>query len=183
MTTGREQISPGFPTGLDPNLPVVACADADGRVRLKAWAELDRLADAPAWSLGSADVRTAISGSLLVTGDALGEVRLWDLEHTEPRQIGEVVRPHQAPITAVALVDVAGRGFAVTGDSGGTVAVSPFDRGGLDHRPLRRMQLNSKVLSIATLTPTKSLIWCRQGSLVIEWTLADASFDEPSRVS
>jgi hypothetical protein len=152
--------------------PVVVCGDADGRVRLRRWSDLDRWADAPVWSLGRADIRTAVSGSLLLTGDAMGEVRLWVLGTSDPRPYGAMVKPHQAPVTAVALAEAGAYGFAVTGDRGGTVMVSRIDQNGLDPRPLHRIRLNSTVLSIAALTLTKVMIWCRQGALIIQWPAA-----------
>jgi hypothetical protein len=101
-----------------------------------------------------------------LTGDAAGDVALWQLTGDDLRPVSSPARHHAAPITAVALAHDHRGLVAVTGDRSGTLVLTPI--GGTV--PLRRVMLGSTILAVAPMDDGHILVWCRRGALTMAWT-------------
>lgn len=145
--------------------PLVVTGDVDGVIRAAPYAAPSLLAAAPEWPLGRSDVYAAVAADLLLTGDAMGGLRLWSIRSAYPESRGELAGVHRVPVVAVELAD----GFALSGDRGGTLGIVPVESGWLAGAAAHRTHLGSRILSITAMGPAKALVWCRRGAVVLDW--------------
>ena len=115
----------------------------------------------------------------LVAGDSQGVLRLLSIVRDRLVPAGEPWHAHDQPITAVAAIsENGGPILATAGDLSGRVTQWHVGDPASPPRLVAQVQLGSQVVGIVFTDLHNSVVWCKQGAVVIRWDKAASTRGE-----